>query len=116
MQYVRHSTLSGYQTCSLTKLMMTLYRVSPSCGALLLLVVAAVTIGSQPGRSQTTAGTGPPTAPTPQPKSQDDFLKRLIDFYRADWSGTAAAGPAAAPRGGSSPFGLPPFPRAGLVH
>jgi hypothetical protein len=37
---------------------------------------------------------------------------RWIDFYRQDWTGTAASGPAAARRGVPSPLDSPPFPSA----
>jgi hypothetical protein len=112
MQRMRHSTLSDCQTRTFTKLKLTLYRVSRSHGVLLLVVFAALTIGTYPGRSQSTPGTEPPTAPKPQPNNQDGFLKRLMDFYRADWNGTASSGPAAPRRGVPSPLSSPPFPSA----
>src|ERR1700743_1312685 len=83
-----------------------------SCGRGVLLVVALVVLmhGTPVGRCQSSGGGGPQIAPAPQPKNQDVFLKRLADFYRADWSGTASSGPAAPRRGVPSPLNSPPFP------
>jgi len=38
------------------------------------------------------------------------FFARWAEFYREDWAGTAASGPAAARRGLESPLSSPPFP------
>ncbi len=43
-------------------------------------------------------------------RSQSSFLGRWVDFYRKDWTGTAAASPPAPRRGVPSPLSSPPFP------
>jgi len=40
------------------------------------------------------------------------LFARLAEFYREDWAGTTAAGPAAPRRGLESPLSSPPFPSA----
>lgn len=58
-----------------------------------------------------------PNAPPPGPSatttsSKPDFLGRLTEFYREDWTGTAPAGQPAPRRGLASPLNSPPFPSA----
>lgn len=50
-----------------------------------------------------------PDAPVAKPAPAKPFLARLEQFYREDWRGTAAAGPAAPRRGLESPLPSPPF-------
>ncbi|GAA3750545.1 porin [Terriglobus aquaticus] len=61
------------------------------------------------------ADAGPtPTAPSASasPGQSGDFWQRLAAYYRQDWNGTAASGPAPARRGLPSPLSSPPFPSA----
>jgi hypothetical protein len=53
-----------------------------------------------------------PDAPPPGTAEAKGFLARWAEFYRQDWSGTAASSPAPARRGVSSPLGSPPFPNS----
>ncbi len=54
-----------------------------------------------------------PDAPTAVPTSTAaEFGARLVEYYRQDWTGTAAAGPDAPRRGLPSPLSSPPFPNA----
>ena len=43
-------------------------------------------------------------------RESQDFLQRWETFYKQDWTGTAASGPAAPRRGLPSPLNSPPFP------
>ena len=62
---------------------------------------------------QTDRGPGPlPDAPRPATTKQTNSLTRWADFYRQDWSGTAAPSPAPARRGPPSPLDSPPFPNS----
>src|SRR5579863_2177594 len=57
--------------------------------------------------------TGAPAAQSPATettKRARNFFDRLAEFYRQDWTGTAAPGPAAPRRGLPSPLNSPPFP------
>jgi hypothetical protein len=47
-----------------------------------------------------------------QPEAPKNFFARWGDFYREDWKGTVASGPAPARRGLPSPLDSPPFPNA----
>jgi len=53
-----------------------------------------------------------PESPAPQPPNPQSFFKRLTDFYRQDWHGSAAQGPAPPRRGPPSPLESPPFPNS----
>ena len=53
-----------------------------------------------------------PESPSPQPGNSQSFFKRLTGFYRQDWHGTAAQGPAPPRRGPPSPLESPPFPNS----
>ena len=53
-----------------------------------------------------------PDAPKPNLAPEKGSLARWADFYRQDWSGTAAFSPAPARRGLPSPLDSPPFPNA----
>jgi hypothetical protein len=92
--------------------MMMLDRISRGPGVLLLAALTALTTGAPAGRSQTTVGTAPQKEPISGENNKGGFLKRWADFYRADWSGTASAGPAPPRRGVPSPLNSPPFPSA----
>ena len=46
------------------------------------------------------------------PEAPKGFFGRWADFYRQDWKGTAATGPAPPRRGLRSPLDSPPFPNA----
>lgn len=57
--------------------------------------------------------TGTAAAPTEAGAStKGNLLERWEEFYKQDWFGTAAAGPAAPRRGLPSPLNSPPFPSA----
>jgi hypothetical protein len=54
-----------------------------------------------------------PESPAPQTQARaqpGSFFGRLAEFYREDWKGTAAQGPAPPRRGLPSPLDSPPFP------
>ena len=75
-----------------------------------MLTVAAIALCASPLTAQTL-----PDAPSVDVLSvaaapKPGFVARWIDFYRADWKGTAASGPAAPRRGVPSPLNSPPFP------
>ena len=53
-----------------------------------------------------------PDAPKPSRTESKGFFARWAEFYRQDWSGTAAASPAPPRRGAPSPLDSPPFPNA----
>ncbi len=53
-----------------------------------------------------------PDAPKQTTAETKGFLERWAEFYRLDWSGTAASSPAPARRGLPSPLDSPPFPSA----
>jgi hypothetical protein len=57
--------------------------------------------------AQAPADTAPPVAPETR-----GFFARWAEFYREDWKGTAASGPAAPRRGLPSPLDSPPFPNS----
>jgi hypothetical protein len=57
-------------------------------------------------------GAALPESPSPQPGNSQSFFKRLIEFYRQDWHGTAAQGPAPPRRGPPSPLESQPFPNS----
>ena len=46
------------------------------------------------------------------PLSKSGVFRRWMEFYQADWKGTAPTGPAAPRRGVPSPLNSPPFPSA----
>jgi hypothetical protein len=78
-------------------------------GLLLLLCVWMVLSGTYcPAQN----GGALPESPSPQPANPQSFFKRLTDFYRQDWHGTAAQGPAPPRRGSPSPLESPPFPNS----
>ncbi len=52
----------------------------------------------------------PPDAPKANNSDTKGFFARWADFYRQDWTGTAAASPPSARRGVLSPLDSPPFP------
>jgi Putative beta-barrel porin-2, OmpL-like. bbp2 len=62
--------------------------------------------------AQTTGSNSAPEAPAPDTSEAKGFFARWADFYRQDWSGTAASSPAPARRGLPSPLDSPPFPNA----
>ncbi|QHN05560.1 outer membrane beta-barrel protein [Granulicella sp. WH15] len=70
--------------------------------------IAAVAGG---GRCVAQQAEAPKAQATPEPEAHG-FFPRLGQFYREDWSGTAASGPAPARRGAPSPLDSPPFPSA----
>src|ERR1700687_6132944 len=51
-----------------------------------------------------------PDAPKQTTSETKGFFARWAEFYRQDWSGTAASSPAPARRGLPSPLDSPPFP------
>ncbi|HYA95977.1 MAG TPA: hypothetical protein VEC95_06860, partial [Terriglobales bacterium] len=53
-----------------------------------------------------------PDAPTRSISETKRFFARWADFYRQDWHGTAASGPAPQRRGPPSPLDSPPFPNS----
>jgi hypothetical protein len=57
-----------------------------------------------------------PDAPIPGASAtangKRNIFERWADFYKEDWKGTAAVGPAAPRRGLPSPLNSPPFPNA----
>ncbi len=57
-------------------------------------------------------GAALPESPSPQPATPQSFFKRLIEFYRQDWHGTAPQGPSPPRRGLPSPLESPPFPNS----
>jgi Putative beta-barrel porin-2, OmpL-like. bbp2 len=61
---------------------------------------------------QTTGSNPAPEPPSPAASDTKGFFARWADFYRQDWSGTAASSPAPARRGLPSPLDSPPFPNA----
>ena len=52
----------------------------------------------------------PPASPAPQADASGSLFSRWVDFYRKDWTGTAASEPAAPRRGLPQPLDSPPFP------
>src|SRR5579863_6599508 len=54
----------------------------------------------------------PVDAPKASPAEAKGFFSRWAEFYRQDWSGTAASSPAPARRGAPSPLDSPPFPNS----
>lgn len=56
--------------------------------------------------------TAPPTAPSQTASEKRGFLARWVDFYRQDWSRTAASSSAPPRRGLPSPLDSPPFPNS----
>ena len=55
----------------------------------------------------------PPRPPAPaDPYAGEGFFRRLVSFYRMDWTGTTPASTAAPRRGVPSPLNSPPFPSA----
>ena len=53
-----------------------------------------------------------PETPKPSVPEAKGFFARWAEFYRQDWSGTAASSPAPARRGLPSPLDSPPFPNS----
>jgi hypothetical protein len=53
-----------------------------------------------------------PDAPKPSIAESKGFFARWVEFYREDWSGTAASSPAPQRRGPPSPLDSPPFPNS----
>jgi hypothetical protein len=53
-----------------------------------------------------------PDAPKPGSSETKGFFARWGEFYRQDWSGTAASSPAPERRGVPSPLDSPPFPNS----
>ena len=80
-------------------------------------LVAGLLVGCRGAFAQGTAGPAAGavangTVAAPQPMENKGLFARLAEFYREDWAGTTAAGPAAPRRGLESPLSSPPFPSA----
>src|ERR1700726_5244340 len=76
-----------------------------------VVVVGMAVMGGECSRAQQVAD-AQPSSSSVRAKGGENFVARWVDFYRADWKGTAVAGPAAARRGLPSPLSSPPFPNA----
>ena len=63
-----------------------------------------------PDAPQSTPTPGSGTASTPGPESQGNFLKRLGNFYLADWTGKLPSSATPARRALEAPLESPPFP------
>jgi hypothetical protein len=61
---------------------------------------------------QATPETAPPQAMEPNTIPPKSFFARWAEFYRQNWSGTAASSPTPARRGLPSPLDSPPFPNS----
>jgi hypothetical protein len=72
-------------------------------------VIATLLLVPSEGFGQAASEKAPATA-GPKPARTGSFLTRWADFYRQDWAGTAASGPAAPRRGLPQPLPSPPFP------
>jgi Putative beta-barrel porin-2, OmpL-like. bbp2 len=73
-------------------------------GSVGIFVIAGYPAGAQQVPDAPVASVPPPV------KQTHGFLGPLVEFYKQDWNGTAAVGPAAARRGLPSPLNSPPFP------
>jgi hypothetical protein len=87
------------------------HRETAHCTRGVLLTVTIAVYGSA-AVAQASSSTIPEDAASQTTASKKGFVARLIDFYRADWKGTASSGPAAPRRGVPSPLNSPPFPSA----
>lgn len=63
-----------------------------------------------PGQQADRETDPPPDAPKASIAESKSFFARWTEFYRGDWSGTAAPSSAPERRGPSSPLDSPPFP------
>lgn len=84
------------------------------CTLSFYLVMLVVVLSSTLSLAQeTNQGPDPiPNAPTQATARPKSFFARWADFYRQDWSGTAAASPSPPRRGLPSPLDSPPFPNS----
>ena len=76
------------------------------------LILSLVTIGTLRSSAQTSTAPNLPDAPSQQAMPKKNFLGKLAQFYREDWTGTVATSPAPPRRGLPSPLPSPPFPNA----
>jgi hypothetical protein len=77
-----------------------------------ILFTCALAPGQETKESHPLPDTPQPSTLQPSTNEKKNFFARLAQFYRQDWSGTAASSPAPPRRGLPSPLDSPPFPNA----